>query len=80
MNSALVWKVKLCFAAAAAVAAGLQEHEGQSASKPVASTDPAKLARCESAPRPLRKLCGHGSRALAVASSSPLPSLQPGDE
>jgi hypothetical protein len=79
MNSALVWKVKLCFAAAAAVTAGLQ-NEGQSAFKPVASTAPAKLARCESAPHPSHKLCGHGSRTLAAASSSALPSLLPGDE
>jgi hypothetical protein len=80
MNSALVWKVKLCFAAAAAVTAGLHEHEGQSASNPDATTAAAKLAPCEAPPRLLRKSCGRRARTLAAHSSSALPSLRPGDE
>jgi hypothetical protein len=77
MNSALVWKVKLCLAAAAAVTASLQGHETQSSSKPERRIGRTEHEACELTRRLGRK-CRPPARSVAAASSAL--ALRPGDE
>jgi hypothetical protein len=79
MHSTLVWKVKFCLAAAAAVTAGLQTHEGQPESKPQRRISLAERAPCERA-HLWRTSCGPAALTVAAVEFSAAQTTHPGDE